>query len=229
MAIAHFTKDSKPKDSYTKTELANITDYVNGMSQREQIEYVTRHIRIGNHKVSNNTMIFNMTPALTCPTEKIGLCKHCDICYAKKAEVMYLEIFKFRQRQEIIYDNITPFKIVEAAIKLIARKKIPLKYFRFSESGDFKNQNSVDKMSIISSMLHNEGIVTYGYTARDDLNFDNLRTYAIISGSNKMYNNRFDAVDKFDPKLSPYLCAGDCSICNLCKTRGNKIIQVIKH
>jgi hypothetical protein len=203
------------------------------MTVSEQIEYVIKHIRIGNKKIGKDTMILNMQPALKCSSALLGLCKHAEICYAKKAEVQYKHSYKFRQRQEIIWNNITGYVIFMAMEKIIEKKKgkkNPIKYFRFSEAGDFPDNNSVYKMSGIAKLLKSyHGILTYGYTARRDLNMDNIRKHAIVNGSDYMIDNMFIAVDKFDSTISPFLCPGDCSTCSMCKRKSGIAIQVEKH
>ena len=54
---------------------------------------------IGNKKIGNDTLIFNMGSATDCPSKKLGLCRHCDKCYALKAERQYPQVRPFRDRQ----------------------------------------------------------------------------------------------------------------------------------
>lgn len=233
MSIRHFLKNTCPKSQYSEAEIQDITKTVINMTPAEQIKYVINHISIGNKKIGKDTMILNMQPALKCSSALLGLCKHAEICYAKKAEVLYNSTYKFRQRQEIIWNNITGYFIFMAIEKIIEKKnkgKNKIKYFRFSESGDFPNLSSVDKMANIAKLLKTyHGVLTYGYTARRDLPMDNIRQHAIVNGSDYMMDNMFTAVDKFDSTISPFLCSGDCSTCNLCKRKSGIIIQVKKH
>lgn len=231
MSIMHFLKNAIPKAKYSEKQIQDITSDIIKMTVSEQIEYVIKHISIGNKKIGKDTMIFNMQPALKCSSALLGLCKNADICYAKKAETMYKNSYKFRQRQEIIWKHINGYVIFMAMERIIEKKrKQKIKYFRFSEAGDFPNSDSVEKLaSIAKPLLTYHNVITYGYTARRDLNMDDIRKHAIVNGSDYMLDNMFIAVDEFDPRISPFLCPGDCAICHMCKRKSGIIIQVKKH
>ena len=53
-------------------------------------------IKYGNLKLGDDTIIFNMGPALTCPSKRLNLCPIYNEsllvkakCYAEKAEILY--------------------------------------------------------------------------------------------------------------------------------------------
>jgi len=63
----------------------------------------------------------------------------------------------------------------------------PVKFFRFNESGDFRSQEDVSKMSEIAKQLKDKlGIITYGYTARKDLSFGGVNFICKGSGYPKL-------------------------------------------
>ena len=183
----------------------------------------------GNRKVGKDTLIFNMNSAMDCPADKLGLCDISDKCYAKKAERQYPAVLPYRRRQAKSWGNVTPKGFVKAFMELAdkRRKGNEVRYFRFSESGDFKSQKDVNKMVEIAKLLKEESIITYGYTARRDLDFKELSKYAVVQGSGFMVNNQFVPVKEFEGGKPR--CVGNCRDCRLCKISMGKQIQVIEH
>ena len=180
--------------------------------------------RKGNKKVGKDTLIFNMCSATDCPSEKLGLCSICTKCYAKKAERQYPAVLPFRRRQEKAWESVSVKEFVEAFLSVAKG----IKYFRFSESGDFKSQKDVTKMVSIAKSLAKHGIITYGYSARKDLNFRALKKVAVLNGSGFMGNNQFKPVKEFSGN-NPKCNGSDCSICKLCKISLGKQIEVLEH
>ena len=95
---------------------------------------------IGNKKIGKDTLIFNMGSATNCPSKKLGLCKHCDKCYALKAEKMYPQVLPFRQKQEKYWLNTSIDLIIDDFVLALTKHK-NIKYVRFNESGDFHSDN----------------------------------------------------------------------------------------
>ena len=102
-----------------------------------------------------------------------------------------------------------------------------LKFVRFSEDGDFRNQEDVDKLSEIAEGLKGQ-LVVYGYTSRKDLDFSKVSDNLIINGSGFMVHNEFKAVDTV-PQGAPFVCGGNCRGCNLCKEKRGIRILVKMH
>ena len=178
----------------------------------------------GNLKIGKDTLIFNMNPARYCPSDKLGLCKHSDICYAKKAEKMYKQVLPYRIRQSKYWNNCTAEKFVSDLVNVINSKKTKIKYLRVSKSGDFNSQSDVNKLSDISDLL--KGIIkVYTYTARKDLNFDNISDNLTVNGSGFMVSNQFEVTTN----KSTVNCPANCRICNKCKFSTGKIIYALKH
>lgn len=190
-----------------------------------------------NRKVGADTAILNMCSATDCPSCKLGLCQvggH-KKCYAMKAERIYKNVLPYRRAQEEQWKTLTVKEIIEGLEKLKEKKHVDdktkfkedLKYIRFSEAGDFKTQEDVDKMSAIAEGLKGKFVV-YGYTARKDLDFSKVSDNMVVNGSNFMVHNNFKAVAEI-PCNYPHQCAGDCRICNMCKIRHGVTILIKMH
>ena len=75
----------------------------------------------GNLKIGKDTLIFNLTAAKNCPSEKLGLCEHAKICYAKKAERLYPSVLPFRMRQSKYWDNCTAESFAADMLNIISK------------------------------------------------------------------------------------------------------------
>jgi hypothetical protein len=141
-----------------------------------------------------------------------------------KAERMYKQVLPYRRKQEKYWDDNSSDIISND----ISEKLSPnIKYIRFSEAGDFKTQNDVDKMISVATSLARYHITVYGYTARKDLNFDKAPSNMIINGSGFMVHNNFEAVKEYSGKNIQ--CKGNCRLCNICKHKGKVTIEVKYH
>lgn len=181
--------------------------------------------RIGNRKIGRDTIIMNITSAANCPSR--GICLIGDRCYALKAERLYKNVLPYRLREEEQWDRMTAGEYAEFLTKIKTPK---LRYIRWQESGDFRSQADVDKMSDISEAVR--GLyVCYTYTARNDLDYSSKSNNLIITGSYFMVDNMFIAIPlKTYDHVSPALaCPGDCRKCSLCKKTGNTTIYAKYH
>ena len=117
-------------------------------------------------------------------------------------------------------------------LSFMKRNNLPLHrhilYFRYNESGDFYSQKCVDKLNRISEFLKNRyDIITYGYSARSDLDFSNVHFLCKGSGHDNGNNGRTDVkkLTKEEKKLKTYnkyvVCRMDCRVCNYCKKPNN--------
>ena len=188
---------------------------------------IQSHLSNGNRKIGKDTAIFNITSAADCVADKLGLCNNSKICYAKKAERLYPQVLPYRRRQTEVWDR---YSFREFADAIGTYKGGKIKYFRFNESGDLRNSKDVLKLANLAALLKDMyGIVTYGYTARIDLDLELLAKYAIVQTSNFQIDglNSFYAVKQFsDGALK---CKGDCNCCQLCKVNHGKKIEVLHH
>jgi hypothetical protein len=190
----------------------------------------------GNRKIGNDTIIFNMTSAHDCPSRKLGLCKLGKKCYADKAERLYPAVLPYRNRQACYWEANDAITIANDILKLANSKRKPVKYFRLSEAGDFKNQEDVDKAELIAMHLEKHGITSYTYTARSDLDFSGCVSLLVKGSSHTAGNNGMTiARPKETLKTAQafgelyrengrtfFVCPGDCKICTACKVN-NKL------
>lgn len=128
-------------------------------------------VAIGNHKNGSDTLVINFNSATDCPAMKLGLCAVDFKCYAMKAERQYPACLPYRRRQEAYWDNTDVSKICSDFDAILKRRRY-IKYLRFSEAGDFKDIESMRKLDDVALYLKETyGIVTYGYTARVDIDY----------------------------------------------------------
>ena len=116
--------------------------------------------------------------------------------------------------------------------------KIKITKLRLNEAGDFRNQEEIRKMNKVAGRLRKEhGIVTYAYTARNDLDFSKAPNI-IINGSNPGTRGAVrefrcidpDEYDNMEVSEGEYKCPGDCHHCNVCSTRTFKgIVYCRRH
>ena len=193
-------------------------------------------IKYGNYKLPKTTMIFNMGTAKDCPSRVLNLCEVCNNnirCYAEKAEIMYPNtVPAARKQQEQYWKTHTAEEIIADLERILMHKKNKVHAFRFNESGAFWSQLDIDKLAVIALYLKNKWkIVTYGFTARTDLSFENVPFLVKGSGKNFDGSNGYSVViQKQD--ITPkgfYLCPGDCKKCNMCLKKNNKNIAFRKH
>lgn len=186
------------------------------------------HVTFGNSKLPKSTMIFNMGPAATCPSRQRGLCQCPDKCYADKAERMYPTCLPYRERQAAIWLDHSENELAAAFAEIVAWKnqnKKQVNKLRFNESGDFYGQECVKKLNTIAGALLDLGVRTYGYSARQDLDFHN--TCFTVRGSGfDMFGLQFKAVK--EASGTNFVCPGDCKKCSAC-LYSTPVIECILH
>ena len=178
----------------------------------------------GNFKIGKDTFILNITSATDCESMRLGLCDIGAKCYALKAEKQYkVSCLGARRDNTKIFDAMSAREIAADIVGRAARKKKhKIKYMRFSESGDFRTQADVKKISTIADKLAPHGITIYGYTARRDLDYSRVSSNMVINGSGFMLSNQFTAAK--DTSGAAIVCPMDCKTCDICKLpRGAKI------
>lgn len=191
-------------------------------------------LKFGNRKLGDDIGIFNMGTAKECPAKILDLCDTVNRgikCYAEKAEDQYPKtVPAARKRQELYWRNTSAINIIKDIIKKLDRRRKITKYIRFNESGDFWNQNDVDKLSTISEFLKLKGITVYGYTARSDLDFSKAMFLVKGSGHDKGNNGKTIVITKNELVPEGYIeCPGSCRKCSLCQTRIPHKIAFRKH
>ena len=185
----------------------------------------------GNHKLGKDTLILNITSAAACPSRALGMCKIATKCYAVKAERQYPAVRPYREDQTRIWDSMTPVQLAMDLVDMLTRARPAgsIKYLRFSEAGDFRDQVDVDKMSKVAHMLAMYGVRVYGYTARSDLDYTKVHENMVVNGSGFMVHNSFTATKGPAVAAMGLVCPGDCRECHMCKSRNQLAIKVIEH
>ncbi|MFA5879913.1 MAG: hypothetical protein WC860_07035 [Candidatus Margulisiibacteriota bacterium] len=189
-------------------------------------------LSLGNKKLPEETLIFNITPVSTCPLATV-FCK--KSCYALKAERLYPQVKisrlnNFNQSKNDYFVN----DMIDI-IKAIQDKKT-VKYFRIHESGDFYNNLYWHKWVTIAQNFPD--IVFYAYTksffidaSLKPKNFILLASIDTTSEERflKLYEVQkqfFDKTFTIIPKNQKAVCGQDCSTCNLCFTFDNSVKNI---
>ena len=191
----------------------------------------------GNKKLGKDTFIMNITSATNCPSAKLGLCevikeKDGSIntwnCYAFRPEKFYPNCLPFREAQTRIFENTSGKDLANQIIlKANSKRTNLINYLRFSESGDFRKQEDITRMGVISELIKEANISTYGYTARHDLSYDNKPKSLVINGQGFMVDNKINVVDSIQGLKN--VCPGNCRSCDLCKVPGKREINILRH
>jgi hypothetical protein len=185
-------------------------------------------VSFGNTKLPRETVIFNMGPAKTCPSDSLGLCKVSGKCYAKKAEILYPQVLPYRLRQEKYWlsNSIETLKADFKALMDCKRKK-PTK-LRLNEAGDFYSQDCIEKAEQLARFLKETyNIVTYTYTSRSDLDFSSCKFLLVKgSGHGQGNNGKTAVIPKNGTILDGFvMCPGSCKKCSICSS--DKGINVV--
>lgn len=179
--------------------------------------------KFGNSRIGDDTLILNMGSATDCPAKKLGYCKLGSKCYALKSERMYPVVLDYRTRQGEYWLGNSAIDIAFDLSLSIDKRRKTTKWFRFNESGDFYSQECIDKLNIIAEILRGEfNIVTFGYTARKDLDFSS--TEFVVRGSGfllpmgKTFIVPKDTPIGWNEELNATVCSGDCKTCTLTRS-----------
>lgn len=187
-------------------------------------------IRFGNKKLPATTAIFNLCAAHDCPSAERGLCQVLNAghrCYARRDEITYPAPLNYRRRQEKVWDRISAAEFADEFMTLVNRRRGPTTALRWNESGDFRSQADVRKASVIASLLWMEGIRTYCYTARRDLDFSDVGPM-VINGSGFRIKGEFRFIrSKADRPKGYGICPGSCKSCKRCQL--GKLTCVLPH
>lgn len=207
----------------------------------------------GNTKLGPDTLVINLTSATDCPSRKLGLCQldnPLKDCYALRPEYFRPKCLPYRRRQANYWDrtvNMTIYHDTKTIILQANRSKYVkaaggIKYLRFSESGDFRNQRDVQRLNTIARFLDFKfDIITYGYSARSDLDFTQADSL-LVKGSGHDNGNNGTVICRPLTKaqranktiiidgVKHFICPGKCYGCSFCKSKTASIPMVIpKH
>jgi hypothetical protein len=186
--------------------------------------------KFGSSVLDKDVLILNMGSATRCPAKARGLCKLNNKCYALHSEIQYTNTLRYRERQAKYWLHSGAEKIAQDLIKSILRRRLPTRYFRFNESGDFYSQSDITKLNYIAKRLKELNIITFGYSARSDLNFND--TEFIVRGSGFMLPHGMTIIcdsntpSGYNEELNATVCSKDCKTCMLTRTLDTKIIAM---
>lgn len=199
-------------------------------------------IKYGNFKIGDDTIILNMGTASDCPSKKLGLCPIYSEenkgkklkCYALKPEILYREnCTNYRNKQREFWEKSTATEIANYIKTRVNRRTKETKFLRFNEASDFHTQQDVRKLSSVANQLKDIGITTYGFTARKDLNFNNVNFIFKGSGHdipNSTGKTKIITDIKEKPKGKEWVyCPGNCRVCGICSSIHKINVAFIKH
>lgn len=186
----------------------------------------------GNKKLPRNTMIFNLTTAMNCPSK---LCKFFDTCYAKAGDNKNINPALSGLRNQFMLKYITIKELLKLIEMYIEYAPMRIKRIRLSESGDFSTQKQVDVAKKLAAHLKKKyNIDTVVYTAQL---FDFSGNELIVNASNekvigadryfyardlKTFNEMgIDMTEDLKIKYMEdgqpyYMCPCECRKCNFC-------------
>lgn len=194
---------------------------------------------IGNNKIGNDTLVFNCSTALLCPSALKGHCDVCKACYAVNNEVTYglpfvrnLLSLKRLLTVDIEVLAINTIKMISTDnTKKDGKKAKEALFIRFNSNGDILDNKMLSDVNKFSKSLINDSSnslkVCYTYTHNKDLNVsiaDSI-TFNLSYKTNKQVKKTIVAF-KFDKKYlnsSKYvICNGKCFNCPYCKNKDDK-------
>lgn len=194
---------------------------------------------IGNDKIGNDTLVFNCSTALLCPSDLKGHCEVCKYCYAKNNEIVYgtpflrnlISLHKLLtvNIDSIIYDTIESIRTNKT--KKDGKTAKEAVFIRFNSNGDVLDDNmliAIDKFaySLINDNSNNLK-VAYTYTHNKDLNLNlsenitfNLSYKSDVKAKKTIVAFKFDKMYLDDSKY--VICNGKCLNCPYCKDKDDK-------
>jgi hypothetical protein len=182
-----------------------------------------------------------MGSATDCPSRELGFCKVGGRCYALKSERLHKNCLPYRRRQHSYWIHSTANGIAADFDLLLRRIRVPIRYLRFNEAGDFHSQECVQKLSILAEYLKREREITsYGYTAREDLDFEDVHFLVKGSSNDSGNNGKTIVLPKAEienhlstlsreERKSWVVCPMSCKKCDVCKMETGKNIIFPMH
>lgn len=184
-----------------------------------------------NTKLRSNVAIMNLNSATDCSNRNTERCQVPDgECYAYKGETRNENEMggplSSRRRQQVVWDLLDAETFFEAYKLHYERKRNEVDFFRWSQSGDFRNRSDVIKVEYISRRLKEEcDIQAYTYSASSHIDWAERESFVLNqSNADVPGDRRFSAViDRDDIPEDGMLCAydrtdgevgcGDCTAC----------------
>jgi len=191
-------------------------------------------ISFGNKKLPKSTMIFNIPAVKTCPM-KTSLCE--SACYALKAEIQYKNVVPQARKHNLKLSQSDSF--VSLMIEIVNKYKHKIKQVRIHESGDFYNQDYLDKWFMVAREF--PSIKFHAYTKSFHLDFSGKPSnFVLIASFDKTTTDKakllysikktsFDNTFSIVPKGADSTCIQDCNKCSLCWNAKDQNITVNQH
>lgn len=194
---------------------------------------------IGNNKIGNDTLVFNCSTALLCPSALKGHCDVCKACYAVNNEVVYglpfvrnLLSLKRLLTVDIEVLAINTIKMISADNeKKDGKKAKEALFIRLNSNGDILDNKMLSDVNKFAEMLikdsSNSLKVCYTYTHNKDLNVSMADSITFnLSYKTDLKAKKTVVAFKFDKKYldnSKYvICNGKCFNCPYCKNKDDK-------
>lgn len=194
---------------------------------------------IGNDKIGNDTLIFNCSSALLCPSALKGHCEVCKSCYAVNNEVTYglpfvRNLLSLKRLLTVSIDN-----LITNTIKLIAtdnqkkngKKAKEALFIRFNSNGDILDNKMLFDINKFAKSLINDCSnnlkVAYTYTHNKDLDIsiaDSI-TFNLSYKTDKPTKKTIVAFNwdkKYLDNSKYVICNGKCFNCPYCKNKDDK-------
>lgn len=197
------------------------------------------HFICGNAKLPKETMIINLGTWFNCSGRKEKFCNICQECYDKQPEVRFKERIKDRLEQEIFFRSHSAKELIPIILANIDywnnHHKIKIKNIRWSEVGELRNQEDLNKIIEISNeIFRKRNIKSYIYTHNQSLDFWSMeRPGLVINGSGFMVDNEYRVVKK-NKRENEYNtledisnkrdCICDCTKCGYCLEKNGFIL-----
>lgn len=194
---------------------------------------------IGNNKIGNDTLVFNCSTALLCPSALKGHCDVCKACYAVNNEVTYglpfvRNLLSLKRLLTVSIDS-----LITNTIKLIAtdnqkkngKKAKEALFIRFNSNGDILDSEMLSDINKFAKSLINDSTnnlkVAYTYTHNKDLDVSIADSITFnLSYKTNLKVKKTIVAFKFDKKYldnSKYvICNGKCFNCPYCKNKDDK-------
>lgn len=194
---------------------------------------------IGNNKIGNDTLVFNCSTALLCPSALKGHCDVCKACYAVNNEIVYgvpfvrnLLSLKRLLTVDIEVLAVNTIKMISTDnTKKDGKKAKEALFIRFNSNGDVLDDKMLSDVNKFATSLINDSSnnlkVAYSYTHNKDLNVSIADSITFnLSYKTNLKVKKTVVAFKFDKKYldsSKYvICNGKCFNCPYCKNKDDK-------
>lgn len=193
---------------------------------------------IGNDKIGNDTLIFNCSTALLCPSALKGHCDVCKACYAVNNEITYglpfvRNLLSLKRLLTVSIDN-----LISNTIKLIAtdstkkngKKAKEALFIRFNGNGDILDTKMLSDINKFAKSLindcNNNLKIAYSYTHNKDIDINIADSITFnLSYKTDLKVKKTVVAFKFDKTYldnSKYvICNGKCFNCPYCKNKND--------